>query len=224
MLSRAGHGFAAILQVLLRGAVTKRCAIFAAAVPACRHLAMSREIGYLRGVAFALGNLGCLQREAGEIAPARENLLGSLEISEKNGFRPIAAATHLALGALDVGRGETEDGRASLVVARDIAAETDDPGIETLARCHLAGLPGGDPRDAIAAFSEHEPRLDAEERLEAHWLLFRATGDRVHLEAAKRRLDAALADVDGTTRESMLENLRPHRDIAAAWDERRGHP
>ena len=50
------------------------------------------------------------------------------------------------------------------------------------------------------------------------WLLFRATGDRAHLEEAKRLLDESVAHVDEETRTSMLTNLRLNREIMAAWE------
>ena len=90
------------------------------------------------------------------------------------------------------------------------------PGSETLARCELSLLPGGQPSDALSAFAEYEQRLDAAERLDARFLLWRATGDRTHLAEAKRLLDESVAHVDAETRTSMLTNLRLNRDITAA--------
>ncbi len=107
------------------------------------------------------------------------------------------------------------------VTARDLAAEIGVPGVETLARCHLACLPGGDAEDALAAFTENLEQLPAEKRLEARWLLWQATGDRTHLAQAKLLLDEAVAHVDEDARESMLTNLSLHRDIVEAWEEHR---
>ena len=51
-------------------------------------------------------------------------------------------------------------------------------------------------------------------------LLWKATGDRAHLEEAKRLLDESVAHVDDATRESMLTNLHVDREImAGAWEE-----
>ena len=49
-------------------------------------------------------------------------------------------------------------------------------------------------------------------------LLFRATGDRAHLDEAKRLLDESLANVPEEYHESMLTNLRLNREIMAAWN------
>jgi len=86
----------------------------------------------------------------------------------------------------------------------------------------LACLLGGDAADALAVFVENDERLAAEERREARWLLFRATGDRAHLDEAKRLLDESMTHVDDDTRESMCTNLRVNREILAAWKEQLG--
>ena len=115
--------------------------------------------------------------------------------------------------------GDEEGGRESLATARDLALEIGLPGLETRARCHLACVPGGDVADALAAFTANHEGLEVGERLEARWLLFRATGDGAHLEEAKRLLDEFVAQVDDETRESMLTNLRLNREIMAACEE-----
>jgi len=187
-----------------------------------RYLAISREIGDREGEADALHNLGRALQEEGESAPAGESYAECLALSQEIGVRHLEAATHLALGALRVAESDAEGGRASLTTAQDLSAEIGAPGIETHARCHLACLPGGDAQDALSAFTASAEQLSVEERLEARWLLFRATGDRAQLEEAKRLLDEAVANVDEETRESMLTNLRLNREITAAWADHRG--
>ena len=141
----------------------------------------------------------------------------SLAVCAEIALRDLEAATHLALGSLRAAAKDEEGGRESLVAARSVAADVGIAGVETLARCELALLPGGDAADALAAFTEHDERLSAEERREARWLLFRATGDRTHLEEAKRLLDESLANVTDEDRERMCRNLRLNREIMAAW-------
>ena len=91
------------------------------------------------------------------------------------------------------------------------------PGVKTLARCYLACLPGGDAEDALACYAENRGRLAPEEHVYARSALWRATGDRGHLEEARRLLDESVAHVDDETRQSMLTNLRLNREIMAAW-------
>jgi hypothetical protein len=52
--------------------------------------------------------------------------------------------------------------------------------------------------------------------MEAHFLLFRATGDRAHLAEAKRLLDHLVENAPEDCRETMLSNVSLHRAIAAA--------
>ena len=54
------------------------------------------------------------------------------------------------------------------------------------------------------------------------WLLYQATGDRAHLEAAKRLLDEALARVPAEYHESMCRNRRVNREILEAWEAQGG--
>ena len=77
---------------------------------------------------------------------------------------------------------------------------------------------------ALSALTENEERLEAEQRREARFLLWRATGDRAHLEDAKRLLDESLANVPEEYHEAMLTNLRLNREIMAAWDGESGAP
>jgi len=182
-----------------------------------RHLALSREVGHREGECIAHLNLADVEREEGECERAEERYMACLAVGEEIGFRVLVAATHLNLGSLRADTRGGEEGRVSLVAALDLAAEIGLPGYETLARCELALLPGGDAEDALAAFTENEERLEASDRREARYLLWRATSDRAHLEEAKRLLDELVAHADADTRESMLTNLRVNRAIMAAW-------
>jgi tetratricopeptide (TPR) repeat protein len=190
-------------------------------------LALCRAIGHRFGEAFALLNLGSVLWEDAESAAAEKRFLESLELSEEIGERHAIVGARLALGSLRaVGSlGPAGDGaraRDSLVAARDLAAEIGKPGVETLARCELACLADGDVTAAVTAFTEHEDRLDAAERRGARLLLFRATGDRTHLERAKRLLDEFLAANPPEHHETMCRNVRVNREILAAWREELG--
>ncbi len=182
-----------------------------------RCLALSCEAGDRTGEALSQHNLGELLREAGEPTLAEERLLACLAVLEEIGDRRLAAVTRGALGSLRAAAGDEAGAREAFAVARDVAAQVSLPGCETHARCELACLPGGDAADALAAFAEHDERLDPEERREARRILWKATGDRAHLEEAKRLLDEWVAHVDEKTRTSMLTNLRRNREIMAAW-------
>ncbi len=186
-----------------------------------RYLALSREIGYRLGEAIAQHNLGVVLREQREEGHAEERFVACLDLCAEIGQRHLAAGTHLMLGSLRAARGlaaggSGADGRESLETARDLATENRFPAVATMALCELACLAGHDAADALAAFTDHEKRLSAVESREARYLLWKATGDRTHLEAAKRVLDAEAALVDDDIRATMLGNNRVNREITAA--------
>jgi len=81
----------------------------------------------------------------------------------------------------------------------------------------LANLPGDEHVESAvaAAAAAGEDNYTARTRL----LLWRATGDTAHLAAAKRRLDHLVEHAPPEYRESMLTNVRVHREIVAAAKE-----
>jgi hypothetical protein len=50
------------------------------------------------------------------------------------------------------------------------------------------------------------------------WLLWLATGDRDHLQAARQRLDTVVAAVPERYSRAMCTNLRSFREVLAAWE------
>ncbi len=90
------------------------------------------------------------------------------------------------------------------------------PGVEVLATAWLATLPDGDLAVALAALGTYESRVGVRDAMEARFLLWQATHDPSHLAEAKRRLDFLVEHAPPDCRESMLANVRLHREIAAA--------
>ncbi len=76
-------------------------------------------------------------------------------------------------------------------------------------------MTGGRPAAEAALADAGEISDDPGVRL----LLWEATGDRAHLEKAKRLLDESLANVPEEYHEAMLTNLRVNREITAACRE-----
>ncbi len=142
-------------------------------------------------------------------------------IADEVGLPNLSAVSLVTIGALHAAAGDEEAARESLVKGRDIAAANECVDEEALARGHLACLPGGDVEDALVFVAENAERVAVDERRDAYWLLFRATGDRAHLEDAKGLLDKSLAHVDDETRQSMLTNRCVNREIMAAWESAR---
>jgi len=151
-----------------------------------RCIALTRETGGGRGEAIAQLNLGGVLHDEGEAELAIEQLETCAPLCEELGLVLVTAHLHLSLGSIRSAVGASASARTSLETARELAAELGLAGVETIARCELALLPGGDAGDALLAFAGNEERLSADEHRMARLLLFRATGDPAQLAEAKR--------------------------------------
>jgi hypothetical protein len=69
---------------------------------------------------------------------------------------------------------------------------------------------------ALAALAAHEGRVEIAAAMQARLLLWQATRDPAHLAEAKRVLDRLVEHAPPECRESMIANVRLHREIAAA--------
>ena len=82
------------------------------------------------------------------------------------------------------------------------------------AAVYLAALAAGDAPAAAAALAANDGRIMIRERLEAHWLLGRVTGDPAHLAQARRLLDHLVANAPPECRTAMVRNVPLHRAVA----------
>jgi tetratricopeptide (TPR) repeat protein len=187
-----------------------------------RHLELAREVGFRQGEAIAQHNLGSSLREEGENAAGIAMFEACLATCAAIGFRHLEAATLCALGSLLVSEGDIARGAESLERALDLAKRVQAVDYETLARCELALLPGRDAADALAALTEHRHALDDTQLRGVLHLVWRATGDRTHLEEAKRLVDEAVAQVDAEDRRRMCREVSDNREILEAWAEELG--
>ncbi len=190
----------------------------AAAELCAQALALSREIGLrdveaatLRAVGEAAAECGADDEAERSLRTARD-LLAALESRDDD-----AGGTARTLGALLLRTGRRDEGLALLEEALGSAKE-ERPDLRTVALAELAAGGVGNPADAIRALAEDETRIGIPERIEARFLLWQATPDhdRTHLAEAKRLLDFMVAHAPPDCRESMLANVRLHREIAAA--------
>ncbi len=159
--------------------------------------------------------LGRIHADQGREEEARDAFGRQLAIARETGNQEATAVALVRLGALDVAEGRVEEARGLLEEAGRIGASLGAPDVIVLPACHLAGLPGGDPAGALAVFEEWKERLEHDARMEARVLLWRATGDAAHLEAARRLLDEALAHTSQEHHEAMTEAVPLHRAILA---------
>ncbi len=182
-----------------------------------RSLALARTIGVRRDEGEALQFLADLSVEEGDESAAQCRLSKALALRREIGHRDGEAVTLLARGALLARQTRVDEARADLSAALGIARELSLPGCELFARVVLARLPSGDVGAALAALAAHEDSASMLQSMEARFLLWQATHDPAHLAEAKRRLDFLVEHAPPECRESMLANVRLHREIVEAW-------
>ncbi len=181
-----------------------------------RVLALARETGMRWLEGYPLYSLADVAAEEGDAMAAERLLAEALELHRAMGQRDGEAIALEARGALLSQLGRAEEARTALAEALAITRELSLPGVELLATARLAMLPGGDVALALAALAAHGGRAEMQSAMQARFVLWQATRDPAHLAAAKRRLDFIVEHAPPECRESMLANVRLHREIAAA--------
>jgi serine/threonine protein kinase/tetratricopeptide (TPR) repeat protein len=181
-------------------------------------LELRRADGDRPGVGYSLHGLGWAALQADDPIAASEHLADALALRREIGdLRGVADS--LAELAVSL-RERQRPGEAialldeSLVLLRDLGV----PAMTVVVSAERAVLPGADVRAAQDLLAAHGPGLAVENRMRAHWLLWRATSDRVHLEQARSILRHVVDHAPAELRESAVRGVRMHREIAAAAD------
>ena len=190
-----------------------------AGVHLARALDLSRDIHASHVAAACRMTLAELASDQGREGDAEAGFSDAISQLDAVGDAALAADSRVALGALLAKSGHDDEARALLDAALAAAVEIEVPATETVALARLATLRGGDVAAAEAALARNEERLDVRSLMESRLALFRATGERAHLAAAKRVFDDILAHAPEDCREPMLANVRLHREIADACRE-----
>ena len=177
---------------------------------------IAREVQNPRQLAIALGWRATLERDAGKMEAARGHASQALVADRETGTLNIDGRL-LGLGAIELDLGEHNAARAHLEEAFEFANQQDAASGQAEASAQLALLPGGDPSIAWEVFTQLESRLSPSSRMHVHFLLYQGGGGREHLEAAHELLCFARDHAPEAYRESMIENVRLHRDIMKAW-------
>jgi tetratricopeptide (TPR) repeat protein len=181
-----------------------------------RSLAQAREAGDRTAEGDALHALAECANALGSEESAERLQREALAVRRGAGLRDGAAASLVALGRLLARTGRDDEARAVLDEAAVAARDADAPGAAVVAACSLSLLPGGDAAAAVEAFDREAPRLALAQRVEARYLLFRATGDRAHLVDARNSLERLRANAPEQRRETVLTHVRLHREILTA--------
>ena len=166
--------------------------------------------------AYIVDLRGRIAAYTGDQEAARRHLEAALAARREQSFDAGIAQTLTALGEVDLDEGREADAVARIDEALAIARRIVSPTHLVLISALRATRPGGDAPAAVALMAEHGPRADHSERTKARFLLWRATGDRQHLEEARRLLEEIRENAPEQYRDSMLRNVALFRDIMAA--------
>lgn len=120
------------------------------------------------------------------------------------------------LGALFASSGRPDEAVPLLAQALAHAREFQSSRFFVLALAHLAPLPEGDLPAALEAFEAAQSRLSHGDRIEARYLLWKATHDRLHLEAAHGLIQDLWAHAPVTDGDAPPGHPL-HHDIERAW-------
>jgi len=180
---------------------------------------LCRETGDRRIEGYALQSLGAVAENEGELDMATRCYGEALVLRRAIGYRVGVAETLGCLGGLSAAGGRMDVAVAQLDEAIELARETRNPGTILGAIVARARLPDGDVEAALAALVEHEEHLEHAGKMDARFRLWELTQDRAHLDEAHRLLAFMRDHAPEDCRESMIENVPLHRDIAKAWEE-----
>ncbi len=160
--------------------------------------------------------MGRLSEEEGKTEEAERFFREAVENARPPGQFLKLCPSLLELGLNLLQQGRFEEARTFLTEAYEIA---DAAGLENraaYAACCLAALPGGDITAARELLRSREETLPFSDRMRARFLLWQAAGDPADLAEAKRLLQYLVDHAPEQYRRSMIENVRLHREIAAA--------
>jgi len=178
-----------------------------------RALERARDVGERRGEGDALHGLGDCADAVGDAATAESRHREALAVRRAAGLKDAVAASLVALARVTARRGREDEARAIVDEAVALAREIDAPGVEVVAACQSAVVSGGEIDAALEAFRRNEPRLAHTQRMEARFLLFRATRDKTHLAEGRSLLETLRSHAPEQRRETVLTHVPLNRAI-----------
>jgi serine/threonine protein kinase/tetratricopeptide (TPR) repeat protein len=181
-----------------------------------RHLQHARATGNRPLEVRLLLSLATQFDPGPDAASVLQRYRDSVDLHRELGLRGELAHALARSGIASADLGMLDESRVQLEESVAIARELSILGAELLASAALARLPGRSAAGAIALAAEVEGRIPFWTAMHARLLLWQATRDRAHLVEAKRRLDFLVEHAPPEARESMLTNVRLHREIVAA--------
>jgi len=179
--------------------------------------ALSVAIGSRRVEGYTLQGLSLVEEQAGDAHTAERFMREALALNREIGHSKGVAEALVNLGQ-DARKAGAPEAPGLLTEALALARELDCADVIVAAATHMALLPGGDAAPALAVFAANESRMSYIQKMEARFLLWQATGDGIHLEAAHELLVHLRDHAPPEYRDTMIVNVLLYRDIQAAWE------
>jgi len=173
----------------------------------------ARETGERRGEGDALHGLAECADALGSAEAAERLHREALALRRAADVRDGVAASLVALARVIAWDDRGDEAGALVAEALAVAREIDAPGAEVVAACQSAVLPGGDVGAALETFRRNERRLTHSQRMEARFLLYRATRDKTHLAEGRRMLELLRERAPGERRETVVTHVPLNRAI-----------
>jgi tetratricopeptide (TPR) repeat protein len=177
---------------------------------------LAAEIGSPTGQGEVVALSGRIAEQAGDFEQAAKHYATHLEFCER--FRPEGVQGHaqFMVARVEQARGHTEAAIERLERARELAEQGGHLPMRILTAAHLATHGLADPGEILELLRGHEERLEALDRMEAHFVLWRATGDTECLAAAKSILEDLKTGAPPEFQAALVREVPLHRAIAEA--------
>jgi tetratricopeptide (TPR) repeat protein len=178
-----------------------------------------REIAARREETYVIQALGMVAEQGGNEVEATALFEEALERRRDLKYPTGIAASLTALGRRYAGAGREDEARAALTEALVLARKIGDVQTIVMASGHAAAMENGDVEAARVEYEGNARHLGLAAKMEALWLLWRATGERARLDEAYDLLITLRDGAPEESREAMLTRVALFRDIVAAREE-----
>ncbi|MHC4492247.1 MAG: ATP-binding protein, partial [Planctomycetota bacterium] len=177
-------------------------------------LAIHRRIGDRHGEGNDLSLRSAAHEAAGDLEAAERFCRESLAIRKEIGDTGPAAGNLVGLARIGLARGRTDEALPILEEALEMARGANARSAVVHALGHLASLDKKHVAPCREALEEHGPYLQLADRLEAHFLLWKATREPAQLREAKELLRYLIENAPEDCRETMVENVPLFRELS----------
>ena len=174
------------------------------------------QLGYRWGTTYVLELLAGIAEEEARPDEVEELLLESMDQRKKMGLDDGVAEALCLLGRFHARRGEIDQARSELEECLALLGVESGPGTRSLAIAHLATLPGADVDEARRTVRADTGQLSIADRIDAHFAMYRASGEEEELADARRLLEFLVENAPERYRESIRVNVTLYREIEAA--------